>query len=371
MPRRPVHTTVLALALAAGGLAAAPAAESAPRQVPAGFHGVTYDREAHWAGPGFRTQLWELMGSSGVESARVIFDWSAAQPTPGAAPSFHESDPIVEQAAMRGIELLPVVIYAPPWARVVPDKKESAPSDVGAYAGYLRALVARYGPAGSFWDERPSLPRRPLRWWQLWNEPDMEYQWVPREGWQQAYGALLKAGRAALRQADPGARVVLASLTNRSWETLGELYSTAKIRKRVDAVALNVYTREPKGLIKVIRRGRKVMRARGHAKLPIRLTELGASASTGRIVADGQEHLQVTDSELAALVTKTYELLAAERRALRIQRAYWYSFASSYDTRAGGIFDFSGLVQYVEERSVEPRPALEAYRAIAHRQQGR
>lgn len=369
--RRPLETTVLALALAAAGLAAAPAAQSAPRQVQFGFHGVTYDREAHWAGPGFRGQLWELMAANGVESARVIFDWSAAQDTPGTPPSFHETDPIVEQAAARGIELLPVVIYAPPWARVIPDRKESAPSDMGAYGSYLRALVARYGPDGSFWDEHPSLTRRPLRWWQLWNEPDMAYQWLPREGWQQAYGTLLRTGRAALRQADPGARVVLASLTNRSWETLAGLYAQAKIRKRIDAVALNVYTREPKSLVKIVKRGRKVMRGHGHAKLPIRITELGASASAGRIVAEGQEHLQVTDSELAALVTRIYETLAAQRKTLGIQRAYWYSFASSYDERSGGVFDFSGLVQYVEERSVEPRPALGAYRAIAHLQQGR
>jgi hypothetical protein len=31
------------------------------------------------------------------------------------------------------------------------------------YTAYLEALVRRYGPRGSFWDERPDVPRRPLR----------------------------------------------------------------------------------------------------------------------------------------------------------------------------------------------------------------
>jgi hypothetical protein len=265
-----------------------------------------------------------------------------------------------------------VVIYAPQWARILPDKKESAPSDPGAYGSYLRALVARYGPAGSFWAERPDLPRRPLRWWQLWNEPDMEHQWVPRAGWERAYGELLKAGYGALRESDPGARVVLASLTNKSWEALAELYRVARIRKRIAAVALNVYTRETKSLLKIIRRGRRVMREHGHAKLPVRITELGASASEGRLDAPGQEHLQVTDAGLAAVVTRMYDTLASQRKALRIQRAYWYTLASSYDARAGaGIFDFAGLVRYVEGQSIEPRPALDAYRASAEHYQGR
>jgi hypothetical protein len=30
----------------------------------------------------------------------------------------------------------------------------------------MRELVLRYGPGGSFWQERPDLPQRPIRDWQ-------------------------------------------------------------------------------------------------------------------------------------------------------------------------------------------------------------
>src|SRR5688572_32113368 len=106
----------------------ASSATAAERRVPFGFHGVDYDREAAWAPAEVQDSMWATMARSGVESARVIFDWSEAQKQPGLPVSFHETDPIVALAASRGIELLPVVIYAPAWAREVPGRKASAPA---------------------------------------------------------------------------------------------------------------------------------------------------------------------------------------------------------------------------------------------------
>ena len=351
---------------------AAPSAAGA-RKVPVGFHGVDYDREAAWAPAAVQDAMWREMESTGVESARVIFDWSEAQPQSLLAPSFHETDPLVANAAARGIELLPVVIYAPQWAREVPSRKASAPSDLAAYAAYLRVLVARYGPGGSFWAEHPELPARPLRAWQVWNEPDMEYQWTPQKDWHQKYGALVRAADAALAEADPGARLVLAGLTNFSWRELRTLYERGEVRGHFDVAALNAYTRDPKNLVEIVRRARKVMDARGDRKRPIRITEFGASASLGRLkVGRDEDHLQTTDRKLAKLVLSAYDALAANRKKLRIERAYWYTWASTYQAREGaGIFDFSGLVAYEENAAGwSAREALGAYRKSARRLQG-
>jgi hypothetical protein len=339
------------------------------RSAPFGFAGVDYDRDVSWAPPETQAAMWSAMARNGVESARAVFDWSEAQKLPGTAPDFHETDPLVANAATHGIELLPTVMYAPPWARVAPDRKESAPSDYSAYAAYLRALVERYGPSGSFWAERADVPRRPIGAWQVWNEPDMKSQWSPRDDWEHHYGQLLDAARSALRAADPGARLVLASLTNSSWTTLDALYAGAGIGGDFDAVALNAYTREAGNLVGIVRRGRAAMAAHGDGKLPILVTEFGASASKGRIAAPGQEHLQVSDKQLAKLVGRMYGALAKRRKELGVTHAYWYTWASSYDPHAGGIFDFSGLVQYPAD-GFSARPALAAYRAAARRLQG-
>jgi hypothetical protein len=368
------RTLTAACALLLALAAAAPSAEAAKRKVPVGFHGVDYDREAAWAPAEVQGAMWREMARTGVESARVIFDWSEAQKQPLMPVSFHETDPLVANAAARGIELLPVVIYAPPWAREVPGQKASAPSDRAAYGAYLRALVARYGPGGTFWAEHPELSARPIRAWQIWNEPDMEYQWTPQKNWHQEYGALVRAADAALAEADPGARLVLAGLTNFSWRELRTLYERGDVRGHFDVAALNAYTREPRNLVEIVRRARKVMDARGDRKRPIRVTEFGASASAGRLkVGRDQDHLQTTDRKLAKLVLNAYGALAANRKKLRIERAYWYTWASTYQARSGaGIFDFSGLVAYREGASSwSARQALGAYRKSARLLQGR
>jgi hypothetical protein len=357
------------LALVLFALIAAPA--QAQRKVPFGFHGVDYDREAAWGTDAAQDAMWAEMARNGVESARVIFDWSEAQKNPALAPSFHESDPQVARAATRGIDLLPVVMYTPRWARRIQSEKHSAPADPARYAAYLTALVARYGENGSFWAERPDLPRQPIRSWQVWNEPDMQYQWVPRKNWQHDYGELLREARTAIRAADPGARVVLAGLTNFSWRSLRSLYESGGIRGAFDVAALNAYTRDPKNLIEIVRRGRKVMQARGDAKVPIRVTEFGASASQGRItVGRDRDHLQTTDRKLAKLVVSAFDVLAANRKKLRIEGAYWYTWASTYEAD-GDIFDFAGLVRYGENAGgFAAREALPAYRKSARRLEG-
>ena len=367
------RTLLAAFAALIALVALAPAATAATRVVPRGFHGVDFDREAGWAPADVQSAMWRDMARNGVESARVIFDWSEAQKQQVGGVSFHETDPLVANAAARGIEPLPVVIYAPSWAREVSGRKASAPSDLAAYADYLTALVARYGPSGSFWAERPDLPARPIRAWQIWNEPDMEYQWTPHEDWQAKYGKLVRTADAALAAADPGAKLVLAGLTNFSWRELRSLYEKGNVKGHLDVVALHAYTREQKNLIEIIRRARKVMTQNGDPKVPIWITEFGASASADRLKVGGdQDHLQTTDRKLAKLVLNAYAALAANRKKLRIARAYWYTWASDYQADDdAGIFDFSGLVQYSESASsYAPREALGAYRKSAVRLQG-
>ena len=38
-------------------------------------------------------------------------------------------------------------------------------------------LQKRYGPRGSWWQDHPDVPKRPIRTWQIWNEPHLRFQW--------------------------------------------------------------------------------------------------------------------------------------------------------------------------------------------------
>jgi hypothetical protein len=343
----------------------APAASAAEHNVPPRFFGVMWDKEVQDAPLRVQNREWARMRGSGVGSARVIFSWNRAQPNPGGPISFAHTDPMVANGARRGIDVLPIVIYAPVWARVQPDVLGSAPSDRAAYAAYLVAAIERYGPRGSFWREHPELPRRPVRAWQIWNEPHLPSHWVPQTTWPERYGELLRSSYRAIKRADPRARVVLTGLANASWRELNRLYLRGRVRGYFDVAAIHHYSRFPSQFVELSRRMRLTLNKYGDRRVPIWWTEVGASASAGRLDAPGSEHFQTDDRGLATRVAATYRLLVRERRRFRIQRVYWYTWASAYEP-APSVFDYSGMSAF-DGSALRRKPALAAYRRVALR----
>ena len=362
--RRPLLLCLLVV------LAAAPVAEAA-RQVPRGFHGVMFDGVAGDFEGQAQADQFALMARTGVESARTVFSWNQAQPSADAPPSFGRTDELVANAAAHRVDLLPIVMYAPPWARRNGAIDTSPPARAGDYAAFLEQLVSRYGPRGSFWAERPDLPRRPLRRWQVWNEPHLGYQWTVGRGepgaFPRGYVELLRAARQALRRADPGARLVLAGLTNDSWNHLRALYRGGA-RGLFDAVAVQTYTATARRVLAALRRVRGVMAAAGEGRKQVLLTEISWPAARGRTpVPRYHRRIVTTDAGMAARLTAAYTLAARHRRAMRLGGVYWYTWASSY--RRGSIFNFAGLGSS-DGAGFARKPAWRAYLRVARRQQG-
>jgi hypothetical protein len=345
----------------------APTAGAVERKVPRGFVGVMWDKEIQDASPQVYDEQFAKMATHGVETVRVIFSWNLAQEVQGQT-TFKYTDPMVEFASRHGIDPLPIVTYAPPWARVEPNELGSAPSNYQAYAEFLKLVIARYGPDGQFWQEKPDVPYRPVRYWQIWNEPGVQYQWSPQAGWPERYGELLRLAYPTVKQADPGAKVVLAGLANASWEEMDALYDRGGVKGSFDVAAVHYYARITSQFYDIARRLRASLNAHGDRRMPIWWTEAGASASKGIISSPGNEHFQTTDEELATQLTKTYRLFIRHRNKLRIQRVYWYTWASSYSPNAGA-FDFSGMNVF-DGASVTPKPSLAAYRKSARTYEG-
>lgn len=354
-----------AVAAAVVALLAAPAAAQA---VPHDFYGVVLDGKLRDAAtPSRRAEEWQRMKSSGVESVRTGFDWSAAQPTRASDVSFARSDALVALAARRGIDLLPVVFSPPGWASR-DGRPNGPPSDPSDYADYLVALVTRYGPGGTFWAGHRDLPAHPIRAWQIWNEPNLRHYWnVPKgEDWAAGYGRLLRVAHNAIKRADPGARIVLAGLANDSWSAMGALYEYGGAKGEFDVAAVHPYTAQPHGPLEIVRRFRAAMADRGDRGKPLWVTELGLPASKGKVGADFP--LQTTPAGMARFLTTSYADLTAGRAdpATRVDRVYWYTWGSSY--HGGDPFAYSGLVHFADKQDrVSGTAALAAYRTIARR----
>ena len=73
-----------------------------------------------------------------------------------------------------------------------------------AWSSFLKAAVARYGAGGTFWGENPTVPSKPVKAWQIWNEPNFKYFVAhpnPTE-----YGKLVKLSSTAIKAIDPARR---------------------------------------------------------------------------------------------------------------------------------------------------------------------
>src|SRR5215213_682470 len=251
---RAARAASLAALLALIGCAVPSGAAAARRKVPRGFVGVMWDKEIQDAPADLRRAQWDKMARSGVESARVIFSWNLAQDNAADEPNFVRADEMVRNAARHGIDLLPVVTYAPRWARVIEDDLGSGPSDLAAYGHYVSELVRRYGPRGYFWRRNPRVPKRPIRVWQIWNEPSLPYQFAPHEGWAERYAQVLRTGARAVRRRDRRATVVLGGLANDAWSAIDEIYAAGDVRRHFDATALHMYSMRPGDFVEIVRR---------------------------------------------------------------------------------------------------------------------
>lgn len=371
--------------LAPAAATAAPRVEPAP---PRGFFGVMANGplESPLAPLG---EEFGVMAASGVSSIRLPFQWADIQPHPsfaavpadqrarftdggdGIPSDFGPTDERVLGAARRGISTLALVLRAPDWAAHRPGHILPSPRDPRQYARFLKTLIARYGPGGSLWTQNPGVRPVPVRAWQIWNEPSIE-KYFSEQPYLRPYARLLAASHTAVKQADPGATVVMAGLANfttggggvsLSWRELSKLYRSG-IKGNFDAVAVHPFSGRPSNSLKITRLNREVMDRNGDRRKPLWLTEITWSSAKGqKPTTAGWE---TTEGGQAAKLRAAYTLFARERKRLRLQRIYWYTWATT-DRDSPSSFAWSGLRRVGRDGRFADKPALETFRALAKR----
>lgn len=319
-----------------------------------------------------------IMARSGVTTLRAPIYWSNAQPyasnakvpasqrrhyvtVAGRPTDFSKGDELVAATAKAGIRLLPVVVGTPLWDRRRPSQQGSPPRHPADYAAFVKALVQRYGPDGSFWRAHPKIPKLPVRDWQIWNEPNHVVYWRDQP-FAPGYVRLARAARAAIKSVDPGATVVAAGFPDRSWESLAAVYRAGG-RDVFDAMAIHPYTFKVANVIRIVRMDRAVMRRFGDGSKPLWLTEVTWSSGRhpGRKI---HFPFDTTPADQAAKLSQVLPRLVALRGALGIARIYWESWLST-DKDTANPFDYSGLRALNPDGTSRPKPSFFAYRRIA------
>jgi hypothetical protein len=332
-----VRASIAALAIF---VTATGAFASIAQALPAGFWGVV-PQEAP------SLEHFQRLALGGVRSVRIPVGWNSVQPNESGGFDWSSVDQQVEAASRAGIDVLPFLANAPSWA--VPSVWAPGPHHTiktpahlpvsgharAGWTSFLEAAVARYGPSGTFWAENPTVPKRPIRTWQIWNEENFKY-FVAKPN-PAEYGKLVNASSAALRSADPGAKLVLggmfadpreATYKTRpreayfATEFLEQMFrKTPGIQSKFVGVALHPYARSYQLLTPQIEAVRTVLKQNHDANVGLWITEIGWSSEA----PGGGDSFAKGLNGQAAQLKGAFTLLTNNQRRWRIQRVFWFS----------------------------------------------
>ena len=369
-PRRRVRACICASV----AVLASVAAQAAPAQaVPAKFWGVDPQQTPS-------PEQFQQLQQGGVDSVRFPIEWGSVEPVQGGPLNWGYVDAYVKGITDAGLEVLPFIAGAPEWAvRRVSVNEESGsfaplslPVRTGAqrvaWQAFLRQVVLRYGPNGSFWAENPAVPYRPIRVWQIWNEENFKY-FVARPN-PVEYGKLVNASYTAIKSVDSGAKLILGGMFAEpkegehrykkmkprvayfATEFLEQMYAaTPGIKNKFQGIALHPYTINYPRLKPEIENVRQVLKEAGDPGKGIWITEMGWSSEAPEPADRFAKGLQGQAKQLEG----AFKLLEQNQVRWRIKRVFWFSV----DDEPGvcNFCDGSGLFS----PGFVPKPAWSAY----------
>jgi hypothetical protein len=236
----------------------------------------------------------------------------------------------------------------------------TAPPDPTAFASDAEAFAAQMKVAGG------------AAAYEVWNEEDETDFWGAAVD-AGRYAAILKAAYPRIKQADPGAKVLLGPLTGNNYNFLGQVYA-AGAGSSFDAAAVHTDTaclvdppssfyREDGNVARFtflgFRTVHDVMTANGDGAKPIWMTELGWTTSTStcsRGVWAGQKASGVTEAAQAANLKEAYHCLAGYPY---LETGMWFTLKDT--TAYTDELNHYGL----ERADNSHKPAWDAFHSVA------
>ncbi len=335
------------------GLLGAPAAIAAP----ADFYGLEA-KDIFAFKQSYRDGELPKVQAAGVGLMRQEFSWRTIETLPGIY-SWGKYDTFVRDAAKRGIEVMPVLIGVPAFRSSNPTGSEmSPPLNYGDLGDFAAVVSARYGPNGSYWAANPTIPKVPVRRFQIWNEPNIPRFWPAGVNPAQ-YAAMLKAVYPKIKAADPGAEVVSAGISEPQnvccmplREFITKMYQ-AGAKGSFDTLAIHPYWANAAGSITLVEATRKIMADFGDSAHAVRISEIGWSTGGTPYIYNQ------TEAGQAAQLRTLYSELARRRTELNVKGIVWSIWSDQPSSQDWA--QYTGL----ERADLSPKPAYEAYREVS------
>lgn len=360
--RRP--TTIFTGLVGVLAVAALSGPGSAQAKPPKSFYGVVPQTQI---GGGDLTR----MGQGRVGTLRVQVVWSVIDPTPAPLDyQWEQLDKLIGGAAQNSIEVLPTITATPNWVSQLdaclgncltqPPNGELA---LLAWRTFLRDLVLRYGPEGTYWTMHPEVPKTPIDTWQIWNEQNSPQYFTPEPN-SDVYAKLVTEASRAIELEDPGADVILGGmfatpegdrdpLTN-SWTYLRRLYAIPGFASRFDGVAIHPYAQSLAGVRAQVKLIRAEMAAGGDGGKGIWITEIG----WGSAPKDPEEVLLRGPKGQAKKLHQAFSYFTEKRRRLNIKVVNWFAWK---DAAPGFVLCSWCPTAGLFSPTLAPRPSWSAF----------
>jgi putative glycosyl hydrolase len=357
---RPIVAIVLAASLF--GLLASSVSSGAPRGLPHGFFGIVPQTV-------LTQRDVEYMKVGGIESVRVPISWAEVQPHPSGPLNWAKVDQAVEVAARGGLEVLPFICSTPRWLANPKTLPVQNGRQRAAWSAFLQAAVKRYGPGGEFWAEHshegvnyePAINQAmPVRAWQIWNEANFFYFAYPVSP--SKYAKLVKLSSQAIKQVQPGAKIVLTGLFGEPTAKgargmpaatfLQRFYKTPGIKISFDGIALHPYAVDAETLEEMVEALHDVTHE-NHDRPGLYITEMGWGSQNdfNKVAFEQGINGQVRQ------LRDSYRFLIANRSRLNLKQVYWFSWKD-----ATGYCNFCDSVGFFRASAkFQAKPAWRAF----------
>jgi hypothetical protein len=388
---RRLLAAALVLVALAGGVyllsegSTTPASAATIPSAPKGFFGIVPQT-------GLTEKDVKYMKAGGIETIRWPMLWGAINSSKRGKYNWEVFDPVVEQAALQGLTVLPFIVGSPRW---VAKKETTLPvanaKQRKAWTTFLKAAVERYGPGGEFWKlhapatiraekERQSkgpvyeLPGAkltpiphplPITTWQIWNEANFFYFAYPVDPI--SYAKLLKLSTPVIKRTEPGAKVILTGLFGEptagekrgmpSYEFLERLYSVPGIKSYFDGVALHPYAIDSEDLEELVEKFHEVTVANDD-RVPLYITEMGWGSQNDFHINAFEHGVRGQVEELKS----AYAYLLENRTRLDLKAVYWFSWKDLPESCS--FCDSVGL--FKSGGGFHAKPAWRAFVQITH-----
>jgi hypothetical protein len=272
--------------------------------------------------------------------------------------AWEKYDHIVALAEQYGVHLIVRLGNPPAWSRADGDASGSfgPPDNLADFGDFVAAVATRY--------------RGRIRYYQIWNEPNIYPEWGEAPVNPPAYVALLKEGYTRVKAADPDAVVICGALASTIELDYRNLNDFAFLQQMYDAGAapyFDILAMQGYGLwsgptdrrmqprvmnFSRPRYVRDIMVKNGDAGKPIWISEMNWNAVPDRI--PDKSFGQVTEAEQARYVALAYQRIQREWPWLGVANLWFFKRAT--DQEAGQPWYYFRMV----EPDFTPLPLYEA-----------